>query len=148
MKKKKVKEFKPYDAPLIVRPEMIIEDMLRLILEYPNKHHLCVVDENDKLIGLISRKRIFRAVFSHHVPADSRLHELYALLTCETANDLLTRNIITISETDDIDKAISAMIKEDLSELPITNNQGQVIGFLTSEMLLETKIKDFLQKRS
>ncbi|MHA1280511.1 MAG: CBS domain-containing protein, partial [Candidatus Helarchaeota archaeon] len=78
-------------------------------MKYPNKHHLCVVDENGKLIGLISRKRIFRAVFSHHVAADSRLHELYALLTCETANDLLTRNIITISETDDIDKAISAM---------------------------------------
>ena len=145
--KKKVKEFKPYDTPLIVRPEMIIEDMLKLFLKHPNKHHLCVVDENDKLIGLISRKRIFRAVFSHHVAADSRLHELYALLTCETASDLLLRNIITISEEDGIDKAISLMIKENLFELPIISSQGKVLGFLTSEMLLEAKIEDFPKER-
>lgn len=64
MKKKKVKEFKPYNSPLIVHPEMIIEDMLKLFLKHPNKHHLCVVDENNKLIGLISRKRIFRSIKS------------------------------------------------------------------------------------
>ncbi|MFQ5721441.1 MAG: HPP family protein [Candidatus Aminicenantales bacterium] len=148
MRKKKVKEFKPYDTPLIVRPSMIIEDMLKLFLEYPTKHHLCVVDDNDKLIGLISRKRIFQAVFSHHMAADSRLHELYALLTCETASDLLLRNIITISEEDDIDKVISLMIKENLFELPVTGKKGEVLGFLTSEMLLEAKMKDFPKESS
>lgn len=145
MKKKKVKEFKPYDLPIFVQPETIIQDMIRLFLEHSNKHHLCVIDENNKLIGLISRKRIFRAIFSHHVAADSRLHELYTLLTSEKAGDLLLRNVITISEEDDIDKVICLMIEENLLELPIINNQGQVMGFLTSEMLLKAKIKNFSQ---
>ena len=68
------------------------------------------------------------------------------MLTCETARDLLLKNIMTISEEDDIDKVISLMIKENLFELPILNRKGQVLGFLTSEMLLEAKIEDFPKK--
>jgi CBS domain-containing protein len=137
MKKKKVFEFKPYEPPLKVKATATVREMVDLLIRHQERHYLCVLDENEKLLGLISRRRLFQAVFSHHVPADSRMPELFILLTSEEAGDLLLKNIITIEENDDINKIISILVQHGIDELPVVNKEKKVIGIVSLNMILQ-----------
>lgn len=137
MKKKKVAEFKPYKPPLKVMENTTVKTMVKLLIANQERHCLCVVDENEKLLGLISRKRLFQAVFSHHLPADSRMQELFTLLTSEEAGDLLLRSVTTIQENDDINQIIPILALHGIYELPVVNKENEVIGFVSMGMILK-----------
>ena len=137
MKNIKVAGFKPYIPPLRVKANTTIRKMVKLLIENQGNHCLCVLDENEKLIGLISRKRLFQAVFSHHLPSDSRMQELFTLLTSEEAGDLLLRNITTIKEDDDVNQIIPILTLHEIYELPVVNNEQEVIGFVSMNMILK-----------
>ena len=137
MKKRKVAEFKPYKPPLRVEVNTTIRKMVKLLIENQESHHLCVLDENEKLLGLVSRRRLFQAVFSHHLPADSRMQELFTLLTSEEAGDLLLRHITTIQENDEVNQIIPILALHGMYEIPVVNNEQEVIGFVSMNMILK-----------
>jgi CBS domain-containing protein len=120
--------------------------MAELIVKHPEIHYLCVVDGSDNLMGLISRKRLFKAIFSHNVSASSKVTELYSLLTSESAADLLVKHVFTCKESDPLDKVIDLMISHRLDAIPVLNEDGKLEGLVTIERLLskwlETKIVD------
>jgi len=137
-----VKEFKPYVPFVNVAQDTLIKDMVKRFKEHPPIHHICVVDESGKLKGIINRKKIFQTVFSHHVPADSRVTQLYNLLTAEKADDLMISNVITVAEDEEINAVIKKMIAHDLFEIPVANKAMHVLGFLTSNQILEKLAKE------
>ncbi len=141
MYNKKVSHFKPYTVPVKITEENTIREMVERVLQYPRNHHLYVVDNDGILTGLISRKRLFRSVFSHNVAADSRIHELYTLLTSENAGDLLARDIFTVKEKDDMNKALTLLMQKDLFELPVVDDENHLLGILTEENILQEWLK-------
>ena len=58
-----VKDFQPYQPAVLVEREKLIKDMVERFVEHPPMHHICVVDADGKLQGMINRKRIFQTVF-------------------------------------------------------------------------------------
>ena len=136
-----VKDFKPYESAVQVKPEKLIKEMVQQLVEHPPLHHICVVEENGELQGMINRKKFFQAVFSHHVSADSRVTRLYNLLTAEKAGELMISNIITIMEDEDIDSVIKKMIEHDLFEIPVVDKYKHVLGLLTSGKILKKLAK-------
>ena len=136
MREKSIKDLHPYNKIANVSKDMTIRSMAERIVTHPEIHYLCVVDEEDNLLGLISRKRLFQAIFSHHVSAGSKVTELYALLTSEHATDLLINHVFTCKESDPLDKIISLMIKHRLNAIPVLNKAGKLEGLVTIERLL------------
>lgn len=143
MKNVFVKDLKPYKPQHTVSQEMSIHDMVELLINNPEVRYLCVVDENNALIGLIARKRLFQGVFSHHVSAASMVHELYTLITSESAQDLLIRQVQTVKETDELDAVIGILIEHDLGEIPIITEKKKVLGFLTINMILKRWLDEY-----
>ncbi|RMG66027.1 MAG: CBS domain-containing protein [Calditrichaeota bacterium] len=137
MKKQTVSEFKPYEKALIIEENTSIQKMVTLALKHPRNRNLCVVNHKRELLGLIHRKRLFRAVFSHHVPPTSSIHELFTLLTSEIAGDILIRNVITTHPTQKIDDVIKIFIEHDLFEMPVINEEKKVLGLLSIDMILK-----------
>ena len=131
-----IKDLRPYNRIANVSKDKTIRSMAELIVEHPEIHYLCVVDELDNLLGLISRDRLFQAIFSHHVSADSKVTELYSLLTSENAGDLLIKHVFTCKETDTVHDAIKLMIKKRLNAVPVLNESGKLEGLLTIERFL------------
>ena len=136
MKKMLVNELQPYEKPINVQQDTSVTGMVKSFLENPLLHNLCVINEDGILMGLINRKRLFKAVFSHFIAADSRVSHLYTLTTSEHAGDLIIKHIITIKETDSLDDLIKKMIDSDLYEIPVMDDSGKVLGFLTSAKIL------------
>jgi CBS domain-containing protein len=137
-----VKGFKPYEPAVQVEQEKLIKDMVERFVGHPPMHHICIVDEDGKLQGMINRKRIFQTVFSHHVSADSRVTQLYNLLTAEKAGELMISNVITVTENEDINAVIRKMIEHDLFEIPVVDEDKHVLGFLTSCQILKKLAKE------
>ena len=147
MKKKTIAEFQPFDDALKIDENVNIETMVRLFLEHPQVHHLCVMDQEKHLLGLIDRKRLFKAIFSHHVSESSRIHELFTLLTSENAADLMIRHVLTVSKDDSIDSVIETMIRENIFELPVVDEQKKVLGFFSSAMILKEWLREQINSK-
>ena len=139
---RQVKEMAPYEKHLVVSKGQTIVEMVKQIIEHPAIHHLCVVDEEGKLQGLINRKKIFQVVFAHHVSGSIGVSRLFKLLTSESADDLLIRHVFAAGEDDRIDKVIRTMIEHELVEVPVVDRDKKVMGLLTSGMLLNEWLSD------
>ena len=137
-----VKDFKRYEPAFKVEKEKLIKNMVPHFVEHPLNHHICVVDEDGKLEGMINRKRFFQAVFSHHVSADSRISRLYNLLTAEKAGELMITEVAVVAEDEDINAVIKKMIERDLIEVPVVDENKHVLGFLTSGQILKKLAKE------
>ena len=134
---KLVRDFRPYETACLVPPDAKITDIVRDFVETPSLHHVCVVDADGRLLGLVNRKRLFKSVFSHNVAADSRVSKLLQLHTADTAGDIMITDIITTRENEEIDKVISRMIEKNIRELPVLDENGRMIGFLSLLMLMQ-----------
>jgi CBS domain-containing protein len=137
-----VKDFKPYEPAVQVEREKSIKDIVKRFVEHPPMHHICIVDKDGKLQGMINRNQTFQIVFLHHVSADSRVTQLYNLLTAEKAGELIISGVITVTEDEDINAVIRKMIEHDLFEIPVVDKDMHVLGFLTSGQILKKLVKE------
>ncbi len=142
MKAQYVKDLRPYNRAAIVSKDMPIRAMVKIVVEHPEVHYLCVVDESEKLLGLISRKKLFQAIFSHHVPASSMVSKLYALLTSEQASDILVTHVITCTETDTLNDLINTMIKRRLDAIPVVNKEEKLEGIISIERIFSKWLEE------
>ena len=53
-----------------------------------------------------------------------------------TAREIMTDDLVTVRPEDAIEDAIQLMLKEEISGLPVTNEQGHLIGVITEFALL------------
>lgn len=128
---KLVKDFRSYETASLVTEKAELVAIVREFIDNPALHHVCVIGEGGKLLGLINRKRIFRSVFSHHVASDTMISKLLLFHDAQTSGDLMLTHIVTAKEDDSIDDVIRSMIEHNIRELPIMDAKGKVIGFLT-----------------
>jgi len=134
---KLVRDLRPYETACQVTPEAELAAIVSAFVEAPALHHVCVVDAEGRLLGLVNRKRLFKSIFSHHVAADSRVSKLLQLHTAETSGDIMITDLITTREDEEVDAVISRMIDKNIRELPVLDEQGRVIGFLSLLLLMQ-----------
>jgi CBS domain-containing protein len=144
---KKVKEMAPFQTHLVTAKDQTIAKMVRQIIDHPAAHHLCVVDEGGRLQGLISRERIFQAVFAYHASGSARVSQLFTLVASESADDLFIRDVYTASGEDRVDEVIRTIIEHGLVEVPVVDEGGKILGLLTSEMLLRKWLTEEASRR-
>ena len=137
MKAKIVQDLRPYNTAAIVTEDMALRGMVQLFVEHPELHSLCVVDDTGNLRGLVNRKDLFHAIFSHQVPASSMVKKLYTLLTSEHASDLLVKHVHTCKETDSLDDVINQMISNHLDAVPVVREDGKLEGIINVERLFK-----------
>ena len=53
-----------------------------------------------------------------------------------TAREIMTDDLVTVRPEDAIEDAIQLMLKEEISGLPVTNEQGHLVGVITEFALL------------
>ena len=142
MKAQYVKDLRPYNSAAIVSQDALIRDMVEIIVKYPELHYLCVTDESGKLKGLIGRKRLFQAIFSHHVSASEMVSQLYTLLTSQQASDLLIKHVVTCRETDTVNELIDLLVKHNLDAIPVVNEEGKLEGIISIQRLFSEWLKE------
>ena len=82
-----------------------------------------------KLVGIITDRDIKEASPSKATTLD--VHELYYLLSELKVKDIMSRNIITCSPEDTVEKAAVIMLENNVSGIPILDSTGKLVGIIS-----------------
>jgi uncharacterized protein (DUF39 family) len=94
-----------------------IVEASRLIIER-GVNHLPVVDREDKLKGIVTSWDIAKAVAKGWM---------------EKVDEIMTRDVVTVSPEDPVELAAEKLRKYNISALPVIDAKRKVLGMLTSE---------------
>ncbi len=107
------------------------------ILKEKNIRHLPVV-EGKKLIGLVTNMDIRKAEAS---PATSlEIRELHYLLDKLTVQEIMTRNVLTISPDISVEEAATLLHDNKIGCLPVVED-GNLVGIITEDDVMEILIE-------
>jgi CBS domain-containing protein len=105
------------DKVITIRPEQSIREAL-VVLAQHNIGCLVVVDESRRPVGMLSERDIVRTAVKNE-----------AVFT-QLVNQLMTRNLILGTPSDDIGAAGSTMVERRIRHLPVLHG-GKLVGIVT-----------------
>ncbi len=108
--------------------------LMETLLETRGIKHLPVVDEENKLVGIIS-DRDLRDALSPYVHTAAATSRDEALLH-RHAHLLMSRHPVTAAPEDEIDYVARLMLFNDVSAIPIVESDGHLVGIASWEDLL------------
>ncbi len=114
------------------------------IFEKKNFHHLPVVNEKNKIKGIISRHDYNKMLTSMSVFNTERSKRenrewMDKLLT----EDVMSEDVVTLHAEDDLIKALVLLQKNLYHAFPVVNDQQEVIGIITTYDLIDFAFKDY-----
>ena len=113
--------------PVICGPDTPVDEALNLMCR-EKVRRLPVVDENRNLLGIVSEKDL---LYVSPSPATTlSVFELHYLLGKVKVGDIMTKNVITVTETTPLEEAARIMADNKIGGLPVLRN-GQVVGIIT-----------------
>ncbi|MCK8827096.1 CBS domain-containing protein [Natroniella acetigena] len=104
-----------------VTPDTSMREADELMLRYG--HSGLVVEENERLVGIISRRDIDK-VRNHNL-----LHA--------PVKGYMSTNVVTIEAETSLKEAQDLIVKHDIGRLPVTDQQGELVGIITRSDLLK-----------
>ncbi|MCF6767474.1 CBS domain-containing protein [Thiotrichales bacterium 19S11-10] len=98
-------------------------------------NHIPIVDDNDKLIGIVSRLDLLTAYVKHLKLAHTdKLMKL-------TAKELLVDNVISVKESSDIKQVSEILANHSFHSVPVINDEQQIVGIVTANDLIDHLIR-------
>ena len=104
-------------APAATIREVASIDLAARIIVDRKVTHLPVVSGSGKLVGIVTAWDISKAVAQN----------------CESLDEIMTSKVVTISDGETLEAAARKMEKHDISALPVVDNDGRVLGIVTSD---------------
>jgi acetoin utilization protein AcuB len=105
-------------------------------------HHIPVVD-NNQFVGLLSQSDLYR--MEHHLThfkTDESQEQNKAIFTTMLAQDIMVKQLITISPDDTASDAVRIFKENIFHALPVIDSHGELIGILTPLDLLNYAFDD------
>jgi len=121
------------------------DDLMKKVKEVfdeKNFHHLPVVDEDNKLQGIISRHDYYKMLTTMSIfntEAARRENEEWAATVL--AEDVMSKDVVTLKAEDDLIKAIVLLQKNLYHAFPVVDHEQKVIGILTTYDLVNYGFK-------
>jgi acetoin utilization protein AcuB len=120
--------------PITVSPNTPVEAALKRMREEKIRR-FPVIDDDGKLVGIVSDKDLLYAAPS---PATSlSIYELHYLYSRITVGQVMTREVITVEESDPIEEAARVMVDNKIGGLPVMR-EGKLVGIVTETDIFKT----------
>ena len=139
--------------PPTVRPDDDTLHITKLAVNSAFAQTIYVVDDDNHLLGAIFTADLARSMFEHldqtlylesHPTKFSRFFQLNTCATTLTASALMQEQPRAISEDATVITAMNELYRAQLDELPVVNNQGQLVGIIRALDILREWTEDTL----
>jgi len=110
-------------GPYCVRPTTTALELVKLF-HAKQFRHLMVTDEADRLVGVVSDRDVIRCFGPESRPDREVLEGI-------SAGQIMSTDLVTIGPDTSLEKAVSLMIEEGISSLPVLA-EGTLVGILTN----------------
>lgn len=131
-----------------VTADAALLDVGRVILE-GGVRRVAVVDEGEKLVGLVAESDLLRALTPEQeglwnylvrrlsrAQVRERYPSLWGRVRAQTAADIMTTEVVVGHDSEPLAPAIARMVDRGLKELPVVNDEGRFLGFLSRHELM------------
>lgn len=128
--------------PICVSHDTLLNEV-RDIFSKHAIHHIPVVDDSKMLVGIISwtdMNLIFEWSTKFNIDSGKTSNE--KLLKSMTAIDICTKDIFTVRALDSVLKCFELFKMNKFKGLPVVNEEGHVIGIITTLDLLSIAYED------
>ncbi len=115
-------------SPITLRPQQSVSEAVDIMSEN-DLHRLPVVDENGKLVGLVTE-----SIITSNTPNNASslsVFELNYLLNKLTISDIMIKDVVTIGKEALLEEAAVLMRKNDIGCLPVVTEENELIGIIT-----------------
>ena len=99
-----------------IRQGSSVEEAARIMMT-EGVTHLPVINEEGKLVGIVTAWDVSKAVALKYTPLE----------------EIMTRNVVTSAQEDPIERAAKRMNEHNISALPVVDADQKVIGMITSD---------------
>lgn len=119
------------------------------------EHHISglpVVDENRRVVGIISSSDIVKFSGQSHIvtlvgssgwispytdiAAMTSMNKGFELLGKKMVKDIMTRKVITVPQTATADEVARLLARKNINRLPVTDEKGVLVGIITRTDLI------------
>ncbi len=115
-------------SPITIGPDQSVSEAIDIMSEN-ELHRLPVVDENGKLVGLVTE-----GVIASNTPNNASslsVFELNYLLNKLSIKDIMIQDVVTIGKDALLEEAATVLRKYDIGCLPVVNEENDLIGIIT-----------------
>ena len=109
-------------------------ELIKEVLAQAEYHHL-LVEDHDKLVGIISDRDVLKA--SSPFLGTDKERDIDRELMTQTAKDIMTTEPVTIQASTPISDAASLLLEHTISCLPVVDNSGAIEGIVTWKDILK-----------
>lgn len=120
----------------VVGLEAGLEEIVAAFAASNHSRLLYVVDAEQRLCGVVSFGRMVRHVFFHYHEPQYDTRGLIHMAFSETARDFMERDPLTARMSDGVEEVLAAMIRHNVKEVPIVDEELLVVADLTMIDLL------------
>ena len=124
--------------PVTTTPDMGVFEAFEL-MKSEGVQRLPVLDGEGNLVGIISEKNITSAAADKEVS----IVEFALLLSKIKVGDVMTKEVITVSVDDPVELAARKMSDNDISILPVVDNNGKLVGVVSRSDLFRLLLELF-----
>jgi len=120
----------------IAKPDTILKEV-KSLLDKENIHHVPVIDDESRFVGMISRSDILLLMdwgSKFKIPSSERQNIF--MLTSNLAKDLMETNCITVSPDDTVEKCVHIFRENFFRAMPVIDENGILVGIITTYDLL------------
>lgn len=119
--------------PYTISADTPVEEALKRMREN-HVRRFPVLDKNGKLVGIVSEKDLLYASPS---PATSlSIYEMHYLMSKLTVSEVMTKDIVTVTEDTPVEDAARIMTDHKIGGLPVVRD-GQLVGIITETDLFK-----------
>ncbi|AEH25052.1 IMP dehydrogenase [Pyrococcus yayanosii] len=114
---------------ITIKPEETVEYAL-FLMEKNDIDGLPVVDDDGMVVGIVSKKDI--------ASRDGKL-----------VKELMTRDVITVPESVEVEEALRIMVENRIDRLPVVDREGKLVGLITmSDLVARKKYKNAVRNEN
>lgn len=124
--------------PYTITKDVVISKAVE-IMRKNHFHRLPVVDEQGKLIGLVTGGLVEEQSGANSTSLS--IYELNYLLSKTKVQDIMIRNVTTISQEVFVEVAAQTMLEHEISCLPVVDDNNKVIGIITDKDIFQAFIE-------
>jgi len=127
--------------PHTIHPQQTLPQAHKL-MKTKNVRRLPVV-EGDTLVGIVTFGDIREAQ-----PSDATslgIYELNYLIGLLTVDSIMTRNPITVKESDTIADAARTMLKHKIGGIPVVDKDGALVGIITESDICRVVVEELAE---
>lgn len=119
--------------PITVTTDTAIDEALKLMRD-KKVRRLPVLDEKGALVGIVAEKDILYASPS---PATSlSIHEIHYLVSRIKVNEIMTKNVITVTDGTPLEEAARVMADNQIGAVPVMHD-SKLVGIITETDLFK-----------